>query len=175
MKNKGNILTSFLILVFLVATWMVIDIIRHSRDCCAESPSKIFLTARNFYENNPMARIAAVGDINNDGYGDAIVCNGSYPCESNLTAILNPKDDLTKPLIYVNFSPSYVGSGENETDIYNVSIKDGVVSLTGFGILDCVNVTEQELCKPDDRTVTEIATYIYDGKNMVQKSIETVE
>ncbi len=91
------------------------------------------------------ANILAKGDLNNDTYEDAIMavvfCGAS--CSLSLEVILNVENRSTQSLDNVSFD-GYKSSSATKSDLSLVTIKDGVISLTGKG-LDCgEDCTEQK-------------------------------
>lgn len=75
--------------------------------------------------------IAAKGDINGDGYQDAVVsatsCGAS--CGNNLDVIMNDKNGSAHKLPGIEF-PGYKIAGALQTSLKSVSIGDGIISVT---------------------------------------------
>lgn len=79
------------------------------------------------------------GDINNDGYEDALVEEGhcGTSCGTSIYVVLNQKNGIGK-LIGVNID-SLVSSGAGQTYIKSITIKDGVISVKANGFKDSTN------------------------------------
>ena len=90
------------------------------------------------------AQILARGDLNNDTFEDAIVavafCGAS--CSLTLNIVLNIENKATKTLDDVNFQ-GYKSSSATKSDVSLVTIKDGIITLTGKG-LDCDDECTEE-------------------------------
>jgi hypothetical protein len=76
------------------------------------------------------------GDINSDGYEDAVIEDGSCgaSCSSNRIVILNNKDGTAREIR--NGFDVIVPSSAAQSSIEKVSIDNGVISLTGYGFAD---------------------------------------
>ncbi len=197
MKNKGNILIIFLILIALVVTYIYYDIY-HSRYCCAQPPlpekvdtiaTSTISTTTDVIENkntlhdseftktskDPQAKILAKGDVNNDGYQDAIIqevfCGAS--CAVQLKVVLNNKNINATLMNDTTFVPAYNSSGAAKSDVTNVTIKDGIISLTGSG-LDCANYQKEEPCTQEKWSIVKTVKYKFDGKKVIQLSVVSV-
>ena len=126
--------------------------------------------------DDPEAKILARGDINGDGFEDAIVreihCGAS--CSISLQVVLNEKNITAKLLKDKNypdtFSPAYLASSAIKSEVTSVSIKNGVISLTGKG-LACASPNSEDICTEEKWNVIKIATYKFDGSNIVQLSV----
>ncbi|MEI8062376.1 MAG: hypothetical protein WCG97_03735 [bacterium] len=98
------------------------------------------------------------GDINNDGYEDALVEEGhcGASCGTSIYAVLNQKNGVGK-LIGVNID-SLVSSGASQTYIKSISIKDGVISIKANGFKDSANRNDlvTKNFRFDGRTLIEI-------------------
>ena len=112
-------------------------------------------------------KVLAKGDINGDGYEDAIVqevvCGAS--CSVNLAVVFSDENSnvkLFKPTKYANFEPSYRGSSAVKSEVTNVSISNGIISLTGKG-LDCGKV-----CDEAHWNVVKTVNYKFNGQDIVQ-------
>ena len=89
---------------------------------------------------DPEAKVVARGDINRDGYEDAIIeqmsCGAS--CGFSLQVAFNLNNTSVKLLKaqkgYQQFEPAYVGSSAIKSSVTNISIKNGIISLTGKGL-----------------------------------------
>ena len=79
------------------------------------------------------------GDINNDGYEDALVEEGhcGASCGTSIYAVLNQKNGIGK-LIGVNID-TLVSSGASQTYVKSITIKDRVISITANGFGDSAN------------------------------------
>jgi hypothetical protein len=117
--------------------------------------------------SDAQGKVLARGDINGDGYEDAIVqeMNCGASCGINLAVVLNDhnsKVTLFNPTKYANFEPAYSGSGAAKSELTNVSINDEIISLTGRG-LECENDCDEKKWNTI-RTVK----YKFDGKSIVK-------
>jgi hypothetical protein len=149
-----------------------------------ENPSpttnQISLTDAQFIavsSDDPQAKVVARGDINGDGYEDAIVqdfhCGAS--CSINLLVVFNEKNTsakLFKPARDEDetFGPSYMSSSAGKSVISNISIKNGIVTLTGKG-LACTPPNVEEPCTHEKWSMTRTVTYKFNGTDMIQLSI----
>ncbi|MDB5204775.1 MAG: hypothetical protein JWP09_803 [Candidatus Taylorbacteria bacterium] len=123
------------------------------------------------------ANILARGDVNGDGYEDAVVqeihCGAS--CSVSLQVVLNEGNvsaKLVKDKNYPDtFSPAYVASSAIKSEVTSVSIKNGIISLTGKG-LACTTPSLEEACTEEKWNVIKTATYKFDGSNIVQLSVK---
>ena len=119
------------------------------------------------------AEVVARGDINQDGFEDAIVqemsCGAS--CSFSLSVVLNVNNKSTKLIIsknyYQSFGPAFVGSSAIKSEITNISIKAGIISLKGYG-LACTNPNTEEICTNEMWHTLKTVTYKFDGTNIVQ-------
>ncbi len=131
--------------------------------------------------DDPQAKVLARGDVNMDGFEDAIVqevhCGAS--CSISLQVVLNMQNKTAKLLKDKNypdtFAPAFVGSSAAKSQVDNISIDaKGIISLTGNG-LDCLHFTlkddEDDPCTQEKWSIRRTATYKFDGKNIVQLSI----
>lgn len=87
---------------------------------------------------DPKGKVLARGDINQDGYEDALVqelhCGAS--CSVSLDVVLNNKNIDAQLAVSGGFEPGFKSSSAAKSSLTYVSIKEGVISLTGYG-LDC--------------------------------------
>ncbi len=141
----------------------------------AESlPDEEFIKASDDAEGRVLAR----GDINGDGFEDAVVqemhCGAS--CGVNLAVIFNDGKGGTRPLgsEYSTFAPAFYGSSAVKSDVKEVSIKDGIISLTGNG-LDCTSQDFTVICTEEKWNVEKTVTYKFDGTRIVQLEVKTGE
>lgn len=126
---------------------------------------------------NPNSKVLAKGDVNSDGYEDAVIqetyCGAS--CSVSLQVILNEKNTTAKLLKDKNypdtFSPAFQASSAVKSEVTNVSIKNGVISLTGKG-LACTAPNSDEICTEEKWNVVKTATYKFDGLDIVQLSVK---
>lgn len=122
---------------------------------------------------DPEAKILAKGDINGDGFEDAVLsemyCGAS--CSTSLQAVLNENNKTAKLLKnknnYDTFSPAYVGSSAAKSSVSEVKIENGIISLTGIG-LQCTPAGSEEACTEEKWSVVKTVTYKFDGTNIVQ-------
>ncbi len=77
--------------------------------------------------------IEAKGDINSDGYEDAVIsrfyCGAS--CGNNLDVVINDRNGSAHKLD-VQF-PNWISSGAGQTGLKNMSINNGMISVTANG------------------------------------------
>lgn len=139
-------------------------------------PDSAFL--KDFIKYDSNAKIVARGDINSDGYEDAIVqvvsCGAS--CSIDLVAVLNLGNNKTEGIMNSDFGPAYVGSSAAKSNVTNVEIKNGIISLIGTG-LECTNgvTSESNLCTQDKWSVVKTVKYKYDGRSIVQLSVFPIQ
>jgi len=114
------------------------------------------------------------GDINSDGYEDAIVeeihCGGAS-CSVGLQIVFNEKNSTARffePTPYQNFEPSYKGSSARKSELTSVTIKDGIISLTGKG-LACG--FQDIFCQDEEWHMIRTVNYKFDGKELIQLSV----
>lgn len=130
---------------------------------------------------DPNAKILAKGDVNGDGYEDAVVeeihCGAS--CSISLQVVLNQRNINAKLLEDKNypdtFSPAYVSSSAAKSEVTSISIKNGVISLTGKGLACSSSNAEwnsEEYCTEEKWNVVKTVTYKFDGVNIVQLSVK---
>ncbi len=115
------------------------------------------------------AEIREKGDINGDGYQDAIVqaVNCGASCSVDLVVVLNQNNTSTK-LIAPTFSPAFMSSSAAKSNVTNVTIADnGTVSLTGQG-LACTPSGSEAPCTQDKWSVVKTINYKWNGAAMVQ-------
>jgi len=120
------------------------------------------------------SKVLARGDINQDGYEDAIVqqmsCGAS--CSFNLQVVLNISNQSTQVLKpqtgYAQFEPAYVGSSASKSEITSVTIKDGVISLTGKG-LACG--FQNIYCQDEEWHKIRTVSYKFDGTKIIQIAV----
>ena len=117
-------------------------------------------------------KILARGDINGDGFEDAIVesvhCGAS--CGVDLVVVFNENNISAKvfdPGQSENFAPSYVSSSAAKSEIESISIKNGIISLTGKG-LACTPPSSEEPCTEEKWNTEKTINYKFDGKSIVE-------
>ena len=123
--------------------------------------------------NSDKAEVVARGDINNDGYEDAVVqtvsCGAS--CAFKLSVVFNQGNGTAKLYVPANpdgaFEPIYNGSGASKSQLTNISIKDGIITLTGNG-LDCLKPNTEAACIEKEWDTLKTFKFKFDGKNVVQ-------
>ncbi|KKR65385.1 MAG: hypothetical protein UU06_C0020G0012 [Parcubacteria group bacterium GW2011_GWB1_40_5] len=118
------------------------------------------------------SKVVARGDVNQDGYEDALVqsmhCGAS--CGVDLLIVLNDKNTTAKvfePTDYLGFEPAYRGSGAVKSDLSDITIKDGIISLTGTA-LGC----PEDFCDDENIGIVRRVTYKFDGQKIIQLSVE---
>lgn len=134
-------------------------------------PDSEFL--KTFLKDDPKAAIMARGDINMDGYEDVIVqeihCGAS--CSVGLQVVLNDKNITASVLKDKNypdtFSPAFMSSSAAKSAIDKISIKNGIISLSGSG-LACGSSDSEEPCTQEEWSIVKTVQYKFDGKNIVQ-------
>lgn len=116
-------------------------------------------------------KVRARGDINGDGYEDAIVeeihCGAG--CSLDLEIVFNQKNTSAKlfnPPQYANFEPSYRGSSAIKSNVTDITIKNGIISFTGTA-LECPD----SICDEAHRNTVRTVTYKFDGTKIVQLSV----
>jgi hypothetical protein len=122
-------------------------------------------------EYNGGAKVVARGDINMDGYEDAVVqttsCGAS--CGSSLFVVFNVKDESTK--VYVSqtgaFESAYNGSGAAQSVLSSVVINNGVITLTGNG-LNCYMPNTETPCTEEKWNMSSSVQYTYKGGRIVE-------
>ena len=129
--------------------------------------------------DNPNVKILAKGDIDLDGTEDAILsdiqCGAS--CGTSLLVVFNKNGKpelLTGPT--ANFAPAFYGSSAAKSAIPNITIKNGIITLTGQG-LDCMNNDGSDFdhCTEEKWNIRKSVTYKFDGKKVVQLSVNSPE
>lgn len=120
--------------------------------------------------DDEQGKVLARGDIDLDGTEDAIAldvqCGAS--CGVSLIVILNKNG---KPEILHGdksaFEPAFYGSSALKSDVPNITIKEGVISLTGKG-LDCAPGPE---CNDQTWNIVKIVKYKYENGKIIQLSV----
>ncbi len=128
--------------------------------------------------DDPQAKVVARGDINGDGYEDAIVqevhCGAS--CSIGLQVVFNDHNSSAKlfhSTKYETFEPAYMSSSAAKSEITNISIKNGIISLTGMG-LACTPPGTEEACTQEKWNVVRTVTYKFNGTDIVQLSVKSL-
>lgn len=153
MKNSIKILITALILITLGASFYAYQIKKYNT-----AENFIPIVSNNNNEDKTLAdeeftkisedseaRVLARGDINKDGFEDAITaetfCGAS--CSINLAVVLN-QDNKKAVLMENAIFEGYTAGTAMKSDISEISINNGDVFITGKG-LDCgYNCTEEE-------------------------------
>jgi hypothetical protein len=129
--------------------------------------------------DNPNVKILAKGDIDLDGTEDAILadiqCGAS--CGTSLLVVFNKNGRpqlLTGPT--ASFAPAFYGSSAAKSAVSDITIKNGIITLTGLG-LDCMNSgsNEGDYCTEEKWNILKSVTYKFDGKDIVQLSVNSPE
>ncbi len=127
-------------------------------------PDSAFL--KDFIKDDDRAEVVARGDVNGDGYEDAIVryfyCAGAS-CTVDLSLVFNLNNKSTEILMNSSFEPAYRASSAIKSNVTNITIKDGIISLTGTA-LECPD----SICDEAHRKIVRTVTYKYDGRSIVQ-------
>ncbi len=89
-------------------------------------------------ETTSGSEVMAQGDLNGDGFEDAILENTTCgaSCGITLMAIINQKDGTAKIQDISNQKEYIVGSSAYMTDINSILIEKGIVSIRASGFLD---------------------------------------
>jgi hypothetical protein len=153
MKNSIKILITVLILIILGGSFYIYKIKKDGNTepfvpiVSTNLPNKNkSLTDKEFTKTSedPEAKILARGDLNNDGFEDAIVaetfCGAS--CSVNLAVILN-KDNKTTSAVENNRFEGYTAGTALQSDVQEIKIEGGTISITGRG-LDCGYTCNEE-------------------------------
>lgn len=118
---------------------------------------------------DPEGKVIAHGDVDGDGFQDAIVeeisCGAS--CSVSLAVVLN-NNNSTTTLIQSsqgNFAPAYNGSGATKSSITNISIENGIISLTGNG-LACKD--DNQICTEAEWNKVKTIEYRFENNEIVQ-------
>jgi len=142
-----------------------------------QTVSKVTLTDKDFLAvvEDPQGRILARGDIDLDGTEDVIILNiqCGASCGVSLFPVLNKNGKavrINSP--EENFAPAFYGSSAAKSEVPDVTIKNGIITLTGPG-LDCMKSTtkEDDICTEEKWRIAKSVTYKFDGKNIVQLSV----
>ena len=92
----------------------------------------------NYFGDSFGVSMITHGDINNDGYEDAVVinisCGGS--CGTSSSVVINQKDGTGKVVGYTGLNDALMGGGVNQTSIEKMSIDNGIISVTAQGFKD---------------------------------------
>ena len=94
-----------------------------------------------------------------------LVFTQQYPLDVVFN-VNNSSAKLLKPTHYANFEPAYRGSSAVKSNVTNITIKNGIISLTGTA-LDCPDA----ICDEVHQKVVRTVTYKFDGENIVQISV----
>lgn len=145
MKNSIKILIITLILIILGGSFYIYKIKKAKTIepfipiTSSNTTQNKSLTDEQFTKTSedPEAKVLARGDINKDGFEDAIVaetfCGAS--CSVNLAVILNMDNKTTKTVDEGRFE-GYTAGTALQSDVQEITIQDGTISITGRG-LDC--------------------------------------
>jgi hypothetical protein len=144
MKNSIKILIAVLILIILGGSFYIYKIKQGNNaepfvPIVSNSTENKTLTDEQFIKisEDPEAKVLARGDINKDGFEDAIVaetfCGAS--CSVNLAVVLNQDNKKTK-LVEEGRFEGYTAGTALQSDVQEITIVDGTISITGRG-LDC--------------------------------------
>jgi hypothetical protein len=143
--NQKLIIGAALLLLVVIGACIVFYK-RESETLVSPSSVTLSLTDDQFISvtNDPLGKVIARGDINMDGYEDAIVqkihCGAS--CSVGLDVVLNNKNVNAEIALSDAFQPEYNPGGAAKSELINTRIEDGFIYLTGYG-LDC-GCTEEE-------------------------------
>lgn len=140
-----------------------------------KSVSKTTLSDAEFLKVVPEGRVLAKGDIDLNGTLDAIIldiqCGAS--CGASLQVVFNKngKAELLTSST-ANFSPAFYGASAAKSAIPDITIKNGIITLTGQG-LDCMKgkATEVDYCSEEKWNISKSVTYKFNGKDIVQLSV----
>lgn len=152
MKNSIKILISILVLIILGGSFYIYKINKDNHTepfipIVSKNPQvNKSLTDEQFTKTSedPEAKVLARGDINGDGFEDAIVaetfCGAS--CSVNLAVVLNQENKKTI-VIENNRFEGYTAGTALQSDVQEITIENGTISLTGRG-LDCGYTCSEE-------------------------------
>ncbi len=116
-------------------------------------------------------KVIARGDVNGDGYEDAITkvstCGAS--CATDLNIVINNKN-INAKVLDVSFDPGFKSSSATKSDVTNISIKDGIISLAGYG-LDCGGNLNQEsdICTQEKWSIVKTIKFKLKSNNGASK------
>ncbi len=145
-------ISKVLITVVLIAAVATFYIIRYQKTDKVEQPtteiqstSKTSLTDEDYIKAvGDDGDIIVKGDINHDGYVDAIVgktfCGAS--CSIELIVVMNNENKTATAREDVSFDGYKAGSA-TKSDVEKITIEDGVISVIGKG-LDCYEDCTEE-------------------------------
>lgn len=152
MKNLLKIFITILTLIILGGSFYFYQIKKDNNTetfipiTSPDSSQNTTLTDEEFTKisEDPEAKILTRGDINKDGFEDAIIaetfCGAS--CSINLAIVLNQNNQKTVFLENAVFE-GYTSGTALKSDINEISINNGDILITGKG-LDCgYNCTEE--------------------------------
>ena len=124
---------------------------------------------------DPQAKILAKGDVNNDGYEDAVIqevfCGAS--CAVQLKVVLNNKNINATLINDATFAPAYNSAGAAKSEVDSVSInKDGIITIVGKG-LNCVKEEfyDNNSCDDEGWRIIRAVTYKYENGKTIQLSV----
>ncbi len=129
-------------ILFLCASLLFVttsDAMDYAKAKTAVGPKKSVHMPDSFFTkaatNDPQAKVLARGDLNGDGYEDAIVqevtCGAS--CRVDAIIVLNKKNIRVKRLDGVDYFAGFVADGALKTELTHVMIKNGIITLVGKG------------------------------------------
>jgi hypothetical protein len=144
MKNSIKILITVLTLIIVVGSFYIYKIKKdNNTELFVPIVSDIIknqnLTDKDFTKTSgdSEAKVLARGDVNNDGFEDAIVaetfCGAS--CSVNLVIVLNQENKKTM-FVEDNIFEGYTTGTALQSDVQAIIIENGTISITGKG-LDC--------------------------------------
>ncbi len=153
MKNSMKILITILVFIILVGSFYIYKMKKDGNTepfipIVSKNPQgNKSLTDEQFtnISEDPEAKVLARGDINKDGFEDAIVaetfCGAS--CSVNLAVVLNQENKKTM-IIENNRFEGYTAGTALQSDVQEVTIENGTISITGRG-LDCDYTCSEEI------------------------------
>jgi hypothetical protein len=122
--------------------------------------------------SNPDAKVIAKGDINKDGYEDAILqeINCGASCSISLDVVLNINNTSAVLAVSDAFEPAYYSSSAAKSELIKILIENGVISLTGYG-LDCGGdrTTDSDICTKEKWDVLHTIKFKLNSANSASK------
>ncbi len=150
MTKSIKVLIAVLILIIIAGTYYIFHLKNAQEELPAENATTTVQVAEPGLTDEQLigvteddeGKVLARGDLNGDKFEDAIVaetfCGAS--CSVGLAVILNHENKSAKLVENTHFD-GYTAGTALQTDIQEVTIENGIISITGKGLdcgLDCV-------------------------------------